>query len=198
MRYKNLFITSFTQSTKLVFILISLIGTINAFAANSFYCTQTSNYIYLGNTPDQVFAACGQPTSTQQDTVTPTTSVAVIQWIYTTQTSIELLNHNTAIKISGYASPSSTMIVSIANHQVLSISINGSDVTSSNFCNPTQAINVGDSDMQVLKLCSSPGQIQKTMQNIPQASVNRLTWIYQQPNQTGTLIFENSKLISIN
>lgn len=183
---------------KHLLVLFSLTATLNAFAATSLFCPQTSNYVYLGNTLDQVFAACGQPSSTQQNSVTPTQNIPVIQWIYTTQTSLELLKNNTAIRISSYASPSSTMVVSVANHQVLSISVNGANVTSSNFCNPSQAITVGDSDTQVLKLCSSPGQIQKTMQNIPQANVNRVIWIYQQPNQTATLTFENSKLISIN
>jgi len=66
---------------KLLLITISLLFSANAFALNNYFCNTTNQYVNLGNTKEQVIAACGQPADKAKGRGNAATATDQI-WIY--------------------------------------------------------------------------------------------------------------------
>lgn len=164
------------------------------YAATSYFCTSKSNYIHLGDTLDQVFAKCGAPASSQTEQTSNTIPTQVTQWVFSFQ-------NNSYIRTGQTVMQAAALIINLSNtsNKVISILVNGQNVQSTYFCSATQPISIGDDNLRVRQVCNMPTQIQTVIQNIPQTSLTRTTWTYNQEfSKPVTLVFDNNVLKSIN
>lgn len=178
---------------KLNFALISLLSFASPiFAANSYFCAGTSNYAVIGNTMAQVLANCGQPKTVTQNTTPSSQPTQVTQWVYNYQNNSQLRKLNTP----NYQL--AALIVNMVNNKVVSILVNGQNVSSTNFCGANIKLNVGDSNLKVRQICNAPSQIQQVTQDIAQPSITTVNWTYQSEFQAPvTMTFQDGILQSI-
>jgi hypothetical protein len=161
-----------------------------AYAATfpSYYCANTFQTVKLGDSPDTVRTACGQPSTNithQVPVVTPTT---ITQWTYT----LGLLS----FKGTAFFLP--TILITFDNNQqVTQISRNNSFVITS-YCALNGTINVGDPASKVLATCGQPSFV-NTQQQAVTTSKNVSEWTYNFGPYKPQIIFdfENNQLAQI-
>jgi hypothetical protein len=177
--------------------LLSLAASFTVMASQSVYCPQNHGYIRLGMTPDQVIAACGQPSS-QQDSNQPVyQQIPVQQLVYN--------NQGTSSAFYGvWNLPTGTggaqLQVDVMNNKVQAIKLNGSDNNAFSICGGA-SIQVGDPVSKVYGACGSPSITNNTFTKIAVPTQQKpVIWIYQpgQYQPSISLTFVNGKLQSIN
>lgn len=182
-----------------------------AFATpQSVYCPQKSGYINIGMTPDQVIAACGQPISQQQSTEPAMEQVPIKQVFFNNQGQSTAFYGVWAIPggSGNYGEylpfgtknggTGSQLEIDIANNQVHSVKLNGSDTNAVSVCGGVN-INVGDPANKI-SACGTPNLVNTTYINVPIPGGQKpIIWIYQmgQSEKPLTLTFVNGQLQSI-
>ena len=171
----------------------------------SVYCPSGHDFIHVGMPESEVIGACGQPNSKEQSNQQATRKVPVKQLIYTSLASLNPYPGLQNAVFNQWSIPSGidsffTLHVSIINHKVSSISLNGTQNNAMSICGGN-SIQVGDDESQVYAQCGSPNATNNTYinQQIP-GNTKPETWIYQvDPYQPSiTLTFVNGSLESIN
>ena len=190
---------------------------ISGFACTSFaappsvYCPQKAGYINIGMTPDQVIAACGQPLSQQQSNAPVMEQIPVKQVFFNNQGQSTAFygvwalpggsgNYGEYQPFNSNNGGSGVQLqVDIANNQVRSVKVNGSDTNAFSICGGV-SINVGDPASKVYNACGSPSLVNTTYVNVPiQSAQKPQIWVYQmgQYAKPMTLTFVNGQLQSI-
>ena len=185
---------------KVLFLAPLLLINLNCFASSYYACPNSSQYVYPGDTIDQVLQACGKPDSETAGSSSGTKQVQELQWVYNYK---QWTDSSTNLNGRGINRPyyqQNLLIVNFASNLVIhSLYVNNQSVQSTNFCNPNRPITVGQStNLQVRQLCGQPSIIQMVTKTVPTNKEKIVVWTYQQPYMpTTTLTFEDSKLTSI-
>lgn len=148
------------------FINILLLLSAHAATVYSYTCAQTYRTVQVGNTMDAVRAACGEPTSnTTQDTPV-NTPIEVTQWVYTA--SVKIKDNTVSIPV---------LAITFQNQRVSQIEKTSIAAPVSTYCASPGAINVGDSQTNVLAVCGQPN-IVNSKQKANTATKQVTRWIY--------------------
>ena len=178
--------------------LLFIVSWLTALGASYFACPNSTQYVYLGSTLDQVIQTCGTPSSTTNSLVPNTQSVQQTQWVYNyKQWSGSPANNG---RNTPYYQPNIFVVNFNPNLTIASISVSGQEVQATNFYNPNMPITVGKStNLQVRQLCGQPSIIQTISKKTGQGNINKTVLTYpNQPNMPViTLTFENNQLINI-
>lgn len=182
---------------KLLLYLMSSMMPITLFGAQSLYCPQNHGTIRVGMTPDQVIAACGQPSSMQESDQPVYRKVPVQQLIFN--------NQGTATAFYGpWTIPTratgSRLEVDVIDNKVKAIRMNGGEMNSFSICEGVP-IQINDPVAKVYNACGSPSLVNNTFINTAiQSNDQPKIWIYQTtPYQPPiVLTFIDGKLQSIN
>ncbi len=147
-------------------------------------CPNNFNQIAVGDSVEQVIAACGKPAS-------ETTSEAGYRGPQEWQFFVSIqkpLNNSGALP---GANPSVRMSVAFVNNKIINITVQGTSLASTSLCGPT--ISVGDSDEVVKKNCGKPTFIQKQegSDNQKKIEIREFKYDTTPPN---ILVFENDIL----
>lgn len=176
----------------------------------SVYCPQKSGYINIGMTTDQVIAACGQPISQQQSSTPAMEQVPIKQVFFNNQGQATAFYGVWALPGGsgnyGEFQPFGTknggsgsqLEIDIANNEVRSVKLNGSDTNAVSICGGVN-INVGDPASKI-SACGTPNLVNTTYINVPVPGGQKpMVWIYQmgQYEKPLTLTFVNGQLQSI-
>lgn len=183
--------------------LLSFCSISNVFA---YYCStqQKNGFISIGNTMDQVKAACGEPTDITESEAPPSNAISTIQyWMYeniqvnmqqplTVQGPIRNVQRNLP-----------PVVFQITNNFITAITQGEKSVTQTNQCNGSQSeVRVGDSLDKLITACGQPSFVNTSNQSAAQTPPEKMTtWTYSTGQYAPpiTLIFNaQGSLISIN
>lgn len=155
---------------------------------NSYYCEKNFRNVQIGDTTENVRAACGDPTTTTTHDVQVSTPIDAVRWTYT----LGLFS----VKDAVFTLPSIT--ITLREKKV--IEINRSNLPISNAaCTLNGSVNIGDTAEQVLLTCGQPNYTSNIQQMVN--STKPVTeWIYNFGPYKPQIIFnfENDKLTQIN
>lgn len=197
-----------TLSKKTSFIVLGLLfscSEIPSAWADTFYCTKNNQYINTGMTILQVQAACGAPQNTTQSKQSATQKVPVSQLTFnvsTTTTSGYAGTVTPGIQSGTFqvnTGPMSTLIVSVQNDVIKSISLNGQTVQSVSVCGGG-SFGVGDPAENASSSCGAPASENDTYMNVPTGGTIVVeTWSYQPSNYQPPFqfVFQNGILTQI-
>lgn len=167
------------------------------YAASYFYCVQTGQYAYIGDTLNQVQAKCGSAASTQTQQTPSKKEVPVDMWVYNAKQDTNTNN------ISGYSNQVSSgeavLIINLINNKVASIIQYGQAVDSTQSCGLGGTVNVGDPQSKIRYYCGAPSSVQQVTQTISTPSETHTILTYNQGYASPvTLTFDGKdQLISI-
>ncbi|OGV48316.1 MAG: hypothetical protein A3F46_07625 [Legionellales bacterium RIFCSPHIGHO2_12_FULL_42_9] len=188
---------------------------LNGFACLAFadpqsvFCPQKSGYINIGMTVDQVIAACGQPISQQKSDQPAMQQVPIKQVFFNNQGQSTAFYGVWAIpggsgNYGAYqpfgtknGGAGSQLEIDIANNEVRSVKLNGSDTNAISICGSN--ISVGDPASKIYA-CGTPNLVNTTYINVPIPGGQKpIIWVYQmgQYEKPMTLTFINGQLHSI-
>ncbi len=171
----------------------------HAFAGPSYTpCPGSTNYIYIGNSTEEVASACGKPASTKQIKQPKHQLVQQTQWIY----NYRQWNPSRDPYARGNNHPDyhSSMSVNFdAHNKVVAIAVNGQSVHSTNYCNPSKSISIGDTNLVVRQLCGQASIVQTVKAPIASQPQHVVVWTYPGQNFSPSLqlTFIDSKLTEI-
>jgi hypothetical protein len=153
------------------------------YADNVYYCANSSQSVSVGESLQQVFSACGAPTTTSNtEQLVPATNIAAQQWVYT--------NGIASITTQGIvpAPNSSTVIFTIDNGVVTQVQHSGATMLGNIGCNLVQSLGVNSTAAAVHLTCGNPTYIQA----VPKANSithNITTWTYNHGPYQPQIIF---------
>lgn len=170
--------------------LLNLLFLNSAHAAgyNSYYCEKNFRNVQIGDTTENVRAACGEPTTINTHDVRVSTSIDSVRWTYT----LGLFSVRGAV----FTLPS----VAITFREKKVAEINRSELSISNAaCALNGSVNIGDTAEQVLLTCGQPNYTSNFQQMI-NSTKSVTEWIYNFGPYKPQIIFnfENDKLTQIN
>lgn len=167
-----------------------------SFAADSFYCAQTSQYIKVGMSIGDVANACGKPVSEKKQQVAKTKRIPISQWFYRLGTSTGGRGNQT---FNTGGAGTGTLIVTFQDNKVTGIKFDDVSAPTSSMCNEG-SIKQGDSKSDVSFACGEPNYTNDTYRVQPiNEPVDLVIWTikssqYADPTQ---LTFRNGVLESI-
>jgi hypothetical protein len=168
----------------------------NGFAADNFYCAETSQYIKLGMSLSDVQSACGKPISEKKRKVAATKKIPISQWFYRLGTSTGGRGNET---FNTGGSGTGTLIVTFEDGKVSGIKFDDISAPTSSMCDEG-SIKQGDSKSAVSFACGEPNYTNDTYRVQPiNQPVEVVIWTikssqYAAPTQ---LTFRNGVLESI-
>lgn len=192
---------------KLLFGLLLTVLSISQMAyADPFYCTGNNAYINVGMSADEVEQACGAPQTIQKSQQDATQKVPVSQLTFNVSTNTTGAYAGTVtpgVQSSSFqinTGPLTTLIVSVKNNQISSISLNGESAQSVSICGNGN-FGIGDPPSSATSSCGSPVSENDTYENVSTGQSNEVdTWTYHPGNYQPdfSLIFVNDVLSQIN
>jgi len=178
---------------RIALIIITCLLSFPCFAADYYYCTHSNNYVHLGDSYSQVLAVCGNPISESKEKVQPTETRQVIQWIYdyNPQKTMETgVNHE----------DENVLVIEISNDKVISIVVEGKDVTQTNFCRKDATpLKIGQSSYLAEFLCGFATTKRTIDEPISKTPIEQDVLSYQINSlyPEAKLYFQQGKLIKI-
>lgn len=140
---------------------------------NFIYCqTGMPDYIYLGDPMSKAIAACGNPTSKTEKTIYPTQDQAIVRWIYNYQP-------NSGFNQGQMIQKKNALIIDFVDKKISAISVLNTSTQTTNYCNPTVSINIGDSMQKVGQVCFTPDLIQNITNKIALPPKEQITLTIQ-------------------
>jgi len=157
-------------------------------SANFFYCPQTNQYIYFGDTIAQVKQICGEPISEESKKITLMEEREVVQYIYHFQP-------NTKIRI--YKKES--LVIDFVDEKIVNIQVEGVPVSETNYCSTARLIKIGDLRRWAFYVCRDPSVIQTVTQSVPKERVTQTILTYRESAYLPLvkLYFYDDKLVEI-
>lgn len=180
----------------------SLLYTMQALAAQSFYCPKHQGYINLGMSAGEVLAACGEPLMKNNQNKPVTQRIPVTQLIYTSLNSgATYQGWNSIYQTWSLPSGSTgvTLQIDIVNQKIASVMMNGNNTNATTLCN-NGSLKIGDDQSMAYMACGSPDLINQTyVDQVVPSTQKPEVWIYQvDPYQPSyRLTFINGTLQSI-
>lgn len=155
---------------------------------NLYYCEKNFRTVQIGDTTENVRAACGDPTITNSQHIQVSTPVDLVNWTYT----LGLFS----VKGAVFTLPS--IVITFRENKVAEINRSGLLISNA-ACAVNGSVNIGDNAEQVLLKCGQPNSINNIQEMIN--STRPVTeWIYNFGPYKPQIIFsfENDKLTQIN
>lgn len=170
---------------KYMLLFVTLITSTSSFA---YFCPANFNSVNVGDTMQQVEAACGKPDAKKESTVEPTTPQ---EWNYYVAVPTTV--------VGGVMKQQGTLRMAVvfdADGHVINLTVNGVGVSETPICGAS--IQLGNSLEQVKSACGEPAFVNKSQAATAPSSpkTQRAEWKYTQGGTTTTLIFENGKLVN--
>lgn len=160
-----------------------------ALANNYWYCPHSAGYVYLGDSPDKVEAACGKPDKSQVVS-SQASSQTITQWVYSRRS--VALRHNAQL-------PQQPLVIDFEGKVVKQIRVLQQAANNTSFCNANHAIAVGDSMKMVQATCGAPDYKQNINAKAPRKTSQTLVYTYNQAyGSPAVLTFKGFKLVDIN
>lgn len=161
-------------------------------------CPNSTNYIQTGDSMASVSSACGQPANTQAIKQPKQQTQKQVQWVYNYRQS----NANQTTNQPGSNQPQyhNSMTVNFSpSNKVTSITVNGNPVQSTNYCDPSQNISIGTTNLVVRQLCGQASLIQTVNAKVSTATEKVVKWNYpgQGLSPSLQLTFINGNLTNI-
>ncbi len=119
--------------------------------ASAFFCPTGFQQIYQGDTIDRVIQQCGKPDNQKKLKSTAADDNLSQEWVY-----------SKAVLGQG----SLRMNILFSQKKVINLTVNGMNVTNTNLCGPTIALN--DDMAKIKSTCGEPSLINKNQQNTTQ------------------------------
>jgi len=123
------------------FLLFLLFSLSNPLLAQTHYCQTTFKYISAGDKMETVQQNCGAPSNTSTRRETKKETIKVTQWLY----NVSFARH--------FSRGPTAMIISIKEGKVIGLRVGTDEVISTNVCNQSVAIKVGDLADTVTQVC---------------------------------------------
>ncbi len=192
---------------KLILFFLFYIFSISTAYAQLFYCPNTSRYINLGDSEQQVTEACGEPANKQTGEIPRMQTLPTEQWFYS-------LGSNQAgssqVKVVFTIKNNQVSQILLDNQKVQSISLCSSisgtgepgdivDAANNNSGRSNRAVGIGASAGSVRSLCGEPSFANKTTESVQVGTDKGAIWYYDFGSYQAKiqLEFTNGKLISI-
>lgn len=176
-----------------------------AFSGEALYCPTHSAYIKTGMTQDEVVAACGKPTNTDNANVPVMQRVPMTQLTYqsistvnTVQGHVDLYNM-WSLPVAGNSTIPGGIEFDVINDRISAIRVNGGDTNVQSLCGGVY-IQVGQPVSVAYQNCGNPTMVNQTFvtQQVP-SNDDPVVWVYQFDKYQApiSLTFIKGKLQSI-
>lgn len=170
------------------FILLSSV----VYAQDFYFCSQTSNYVYINDSLESVQQNCGKPISTETSEIQPTETREIERWTYN-------YHPNAALRNGQQKYGKDLFIVDFYENQAVKIMVQGQSVQSTNYCSPFTAIKLGDTGPVVYQVCRYPTTKETINVPVSDKSIQQtiLTYPDTTTGQNVKLIFHDGQLAKI-